>query len=289
MKLRLSILAALCAAFFTGAPSALADSARVYYVSLGDSLAVGGQPKRAGCCAQGPTTGVGGGETTEGYVEQLAALVRETNGNLRVKKFGCGGESTRTMRFGRDPQPFPPAQGDNLCQYGHGSQLNDAVAFLAEHPGEIAFVTIDVGAGDAGDLGVDAGLVQVQQNLPVILSALRAASGPDVPIIGMNYYSPFIVAWFHDPALAQAIVDGTVRFNNGLEAIYQAAGSPVADIETAFSMTDFTIQPDGLPLNVERVCEWTWMCAVGDVHPNKDGYGAIARAFVAALGAKETP
>jgi lysophospholipase L1-like esterase len=282
MRLRLSILAALSAAFLTGAPPALADNA-VYYVSLGDSLAVGGQPKHAGCCAQGPTIGVGGGETIDGYVDQLAALVRETYGNLRTKKFGCGGESTRTMRFGRDPQPFPPAQGDNLCQYRHGSQLDDAVAFLAEHRGEIAFVTIDAGSGDAGDLGADAGLVQIQQNLPVILAALRAAAGPEVPIVGMNYYSPFIAAWFDDPDLAHAIVDVTVQFNDGLEAIYQAAGSPVADVETAFSMADFTIQPDGLPLNVARVCQWTWMCAVGDVHANKDGYGVIAHEFEAVL------
>jgi hypothetical protein len=110
MKLRPSIVAALCAAFLTGAPSALAGNARVYYVSLGDSLRGRRSAEDPGCCAQGPTIGAGGGETTEGYVDRLAALVRETNGNLRVKKFGCGGESTRTMRLGRDPQLFPPAQ-----------------------------------------------------------------------------------------------------------------------------------------------------------------------------------
>jgi len=57
MKLRLSIVATLCAAFLTGVPSALADDARIYYVSLGDSLALGGQPKTEDCCARGPTTG----------------------------------------------------------------------------------------------------------------------------------------------------------------------------------------------------------------------------------------
>jgi hypothetical protein len=76
----------------------------------------------------------------------------------------------------------------------------------------------------------------------------------------------------------------TVEFNNSLEAIYTAAGSPVADVETAFSLTDFTPQPDALPLNVQRVCAWTWMCPpVGDVHPNKDGYGVIAHAFQTVL------
>jgi hypothetical protein len=39
-------------------------------------------------------------------------------------------------------------------------------------------------------------------------------------------------------------VDVGVQFNNGLEAIYTTAGSPVANVETAFSMSDFTIQPD---------------------------------------------
>jgi hypothetical protein len=117
----------------------------------------------------------------------------------------------------------------------------------------------------------------------VILGALRAAAGPNVPLVGMKYHSPYLVAWFDDPALAHTLVDLTVQFNNGLEAIYTAAGSPVADVETAFSLTDFTIQPDGLPLNVQRVCQWTLMCTVGDVHPNEQGSGVIARAFEAVL------
>ena len=32
-----------------------------------------------------------------------------------------------------------------------------------------------------------------------------------------------------------------------------------------------------------RVCTWTWMWAVGNVHPNKTGYGVIAEAFKTAL------
>jgi len=99
----------------------------------------------------------------------------------------------------------------------------------------------------------------------------------------MNYYQPFVVAWFDDPALAHDIVDATVQFNDVLEASYTAAGSHVADVETAFSVTDFTIQPDGLPLNLQRVCQWTLMCTVGDPHPNDDGSGVIARVFNAVV------
>ena len=265
MKLRVTLLTALCAAFLTTAPSALADNARVYYVALGDSVA-----------------GI-----ENGYPEQLTAALRHDTPKLELVNLSCGGESTASMISGYPvtPPPIPATQhyGPACQSYPHGSQLDQAVAFLKSHRSLIRLVTIDIGAGDAGELGAEAGLVQIQQNLPVILATLRDAARPDVPIVGMNYYSPFVVAWFDDPALALAIVDATVQFNNALEAIYQSAGSPVADVETAFSMTDVTIQPDGLPLNVQRVCQWTDACTVGGTHPNDEGSAVIAHAFEAAL------
>jgi hypothetical protein len=30
---------------------------------------------------------------------------------------------------------------------------------------------------------------------------------------------------------------------------------------------------------VERICEWTWFCSIGNIHPNTAGYGVIAEAF----------
>lgn len=46
---------------------------------------------------------------------------------------------------------------------------------------------------------------------------------------------------------------------------------------------------NGVPLNVLRVCEWTWLCAPpphrSDIHPNGDGHGAIAHSFAGALDA----
>jgi lysophospholipase L1-like esterase len=196
---------------------------------------------------------------------------------------------------GRTPELPPPPplallpseHAVGLCAYRHGSQLNDAIAFLEEHRGQVAFVTIDIGA-EAGQCGLDVGCLTaafqtIRTNLATILGKLRQAAGPAVPIVGMNYYSPAVVAWFRHPALAQVIVDLTVRFNDVLEGSYQAVGSPVADVETAFSTTDFTIQPDGLPLNVERVCQWTWQCSFANVHPNNQGYAVIAHAFASAL------
>jgi lysophospholipase L1-like esterase len=57
----------------------------------------------------------------------------------------------------------------------------------------------------------------------------------------------------------------------------------VADVEAAFSLTDLTIQPSGLPLNVQRACEWTRMCSVSDIHANSEGYAVIARAYAEEL------
>ena len=50
-----------------------------------------------------------------------------------------------------------------------------------------------------------------------------------------------------------------------------------------FSLANSTNEPSGLPLNVERVCEWTWMCSMGDIHASNTGYGEIAEAFLAVL------
>jgi hypothetical protein len=67
-----------------------------------------------------------------------------------------------------------------------------------------------------------------------------------------------------------------------LEQIYEAAGDPVADVESAFSTT-VTTPVVGIPLDVLRICQWTWMCAAAplgpNIHANSAGYGVIAQAF----------
>ena len=32
-----------------------------------------------------------------------------------------------------------------------------------------------------------------------------------------------------------------------------------------------------------KICTYTWMCAVGDIHPNDQGYIVIANTFAAAI------
>jgi lysophospholipase L1-like esterase len=115
---------------------------------------------------------------------------------------------------------------DSLCRYDTGSQLGDAVEFLDQHAGEIAFITIDLGANDVFDCDGDPScfLPQIATNLPHIVNTLRAHAGPGVPIVGMNYYGVDLVRCFEDPAAGEAAAASTVAFNNFLESLYAGAG-----------------------------------------------------------------
>jgi lysophospholipase L1-like esterase len=256
-------------ATLVAAPLSRADTGVEYYLSLGDSLAQGSQP------IGGQPFGSAG--YNHGYADQLLKLVREPNAQLRLVKLGCGGESTTTMIVG---SPW--------CDFTAGSQLAEAEAFLRTHRGEVAFVTIDIGAHDVLDPG-GGGVAAIQTNLPVILDELRAEAGPTVPIVGMTYYSPtlpFLWSETHDVQAVAARAAQLVAFNDLLEAIYAAAGDSVADVEGAFLSTDTTLV-DGVPLDVARLCEWTWMCAIPPLGPSLDanstGYAVIAHAFAEAL------
>jgi len=260
-------LAAVASALAAVAPGALAASKATYYVSVGDSLAQGYQP------IGGPPSPLGDVGYARGYANQLFKAVRDRYEQLQLLKLGCGGETTLTMVVGA---PW--------CGFPAGSQLAQAEEFLGAHRGEIAFVTIDVGANDVFQYG-DQAPATIGTYLPQILAGLRAAAGPGVPIIGMSYYGvglPAIWNATHDLAAVQAYVAQVVGFNGLLENIYTSASDPVADVEGAFQVADTTLV-DGTPLDVQRECQWTWICTgppLGpDIHANSDGYGVIAQAF----------
>jgi lysophospholipase L1-like esterase len=269
-------------AVLSGPSIATADNphAAHYYLALGDSLAAGYQPN-------GETSP--DGMFLHGYANQLYDALKPNDPTLQLQNLACGGETTSSMISG-DEVHF--AGSRSFCGYrswhghlAHGSQLDDAVAFLHAHSGFVSLITIDIGGNDVAacvysldQACLDNGLATVNQNLPVILSAIRAAA-PGVPIVGMNYYDPFLVFWFSDPTAAQTTEQMVVeKVNPMLEQLYTDYSVPVADVETAFSATDWTLV-DGIPLNVERICEWTWMCSIFDLHANTAGYGVIAQAF----------
>ena len=85
-------------------------------------------------------------------------------------------------------------------------------------------------------------------------------------------------------SLARTSEVDTLGFNTVLETAYQALSVPVADVASAFHITDFTNIPlINLPINVFLTLSWTWMGAPApfgpDIHPNALGYATIAVAF----------
>jgi lysophospholipase L1-like esterase len=251
-----------------------------YYLALGDSLGRGTQPMPDGTLV----------DTNQGYVNGVYSYYRLTHPLLQLAKLGCSGESTTTMIAG------------GKCSYPLGNQLAQAVEFLHTH--RVLLVTITIGGDDV--LGCimrdgtiisgcpEQGLVAVGQNLPYILSELRAAAGPNVPIVAANYFDPFLAATVLLPgaqgqALAELSLAYTVSLNALIETLSSNAGDRVADVARAFKITEFANVPGfNIPLNAFLSLTWTWIGAPPprgpDVHPNAAGYAVIATAFVRAIG-----
>jgi lysophospholipase L1-like esterase len=275
----------LAAVMLVGVPVSTAteaDAARapIYYLSLGDSLAVGEQPV---------------GSFKHGYANQLYWRARQEIPSLELVKRGCPGESTDTM-----------ITGDWICPYPAGSQLDQAVAFLNAHRGRIAFITITIGFNDVGGTDgvvcwdfrtgvfslscVRGELPNIKSNLGYIIDTLQAAA-PSVPIAGMSYYDPFLGYWIVGPrgeALARYNERTMQTLDAALISTYSSRGAAVADVagpdffDTA-NFTDMVWTPFGeVPVNVAHTCRWTWFCSpqyLFDLHANDVGYRVIAEAF----------
>jgi lysophospholipase L1-like esterase len=267
-----------------------------YYLALGDSLAGGAQ------AIGGPPFALPPGGYNQGYANQLHRALLRDQPALQLVKLGCGGMSALTF-----------LNGVRFCPYEHGTEMAEAVAFLQAHPGQVELITISLGGNDVsfppsggfcfdpatGILDaacVTATLPAIQERLATILAQVRQAAGPDVPIIGMNYYNPFLGFWLLGPVgqlLARIDNAAVETLNAGLEQAYAQAGVPVADVASAFDISNFTdtteLEGVGIvPINVANACNWTWFCTgppLGpDVDSNTDGYGVIANAFLDALG-----
>jgi hypothetical protein len=120
-----------------------------------------------------------------------------------------------------------------VCPYAAGNQLAQAIAFLQTH--RVALVTITIGgdnvlrciskSGKVDDECVDDGVAGLSNDLPQIVSALKVAAGPSVPIVAANYYDPILAAWVlvpppDGPMLAQDSLVLTQGVNTTLQGIY---------------------------------------------------------------------
>jgi lysophospholipase L1-like esterase len=281
--------AALAAAALVGlglsaAPASASDGWKHrpydYYLALGDSLAAGYQPTS-------PPTFLSG----KGYADDIAKNLAA--GGTKYVNLACPGETTGSMIHGGCPYP-----------HSYADQLDAATAFLKAHRGDRVLVTIDIGANDVdgcvtdGTLDIQCGLDGIKQtakDLPVIMGRLRQAAGHKTEFIGGTYYNPFLAAWLAGPsgqATAKLSASFSDMFNRVFKTEYPVFGARVADVAKAFGTDDFADQVPlapgvTVPLNVARICQWTWMCApapIGpNIHANDTGYQVMAHAFEAKI------
>ncbi len=156
-----------------GATTSTTSGSGPFYLALGDSVPVW--------------------NGNNSYPYLIASNYSSTNPGLQVVDMACSSETTGTMLANSLCAPAPQR-----------SQQQEAVAFLQAHQGQVALITLDIGGNDVlpcvNGLTVNLACIQqaestMVQNLDTILSGIRQAAGPTVPIVGMNYFDPFLGDW----------------------------------------------------------------------------------------------
>jgi lysophospholipase L1-like esterase len=231
-----------------------------------------------------------GEDKTGGYVGNVLDTWRLRHPGAQLTNLACFGDDTTAMLTG----------SGSTCSYPQGSQLAAALAFLRQGAG-IGLVTITIGVNDIYGctvVGIDATcLAYVMRTmgsaLRSMLSQIRAAA-PAALIVALTYYNPLLATSFGTPespstvppqaAPQQVATDSAQAFaglNRVITTAVTAVGGRVADVAGAFAVTDTSGSP--VPVNIQRLCDWTSFCTVGDAHPNDAGYAAMARTVTAVL------
>lgn len=263
-----------------------------YYVSLGDSYAAGWQ-----------ATGHGAGHTTRnGFAYQLASEASDKGYHLTLQNFGCGGATTTSILNSIGCPDV--ALGPGATPYPTQTQADAAIAFIKAHPGQIGLITVSIGGNDITRCAAEANPVtcvagainSVKTNVTKLVTELRTAAGPDVPIRGITY-PDVILGEYLSGASGQQLASLSVTafkslINPALSAAYASVGGQMVDVTTAtgaytpLSQTT-TLAPYGtIPVAVAKVCSLTYYCQYKDIHPHTDGYKIIADLLLNSLPAK---
>jgi lysophospholipase L1-like esterase len=236
------------------------------YLSLGDSLGFGFQNTLAGTL---PTIGY------TGAVAERLQEVRRALGlrpDLTVVNLSCPGETTTSMiarpcRYGL----MAPLHDDY-----EGSQLDAAVAYLQDRPGQVSPITVSIGANDAIPLfqqcgddgacfadGLPALEEQLRENLTTILGTLRATA-PRAEIVLLVPYNPYVLV---TPASNAAVE----RLAPVLREVAAEHRVRVADAYAAFNLE-----------RADELCELLLFCRTffTDIHPTELGYAALAATII---------
>lgn len=267
----------------TTTPTVTAFSA--FYLDVGASESLGFQPTGI--------SGHNGQRTNVGYANDLILREALKGIALSLEQLGCPGDTVQSL--------LDTSASDN-CYHPPQTQLTKAIAYLKGQTGP-GLVTIDLGFNDvrtclqdnpANESCLAAGISAIQVDLPKIVSQLKAAAGPEVRFVGIEYSDPYLGFYLDGaggPAKATTTLMGMDQVDTLLGQIYTAAGVAVADVPALFQMdnnTATTLDNVGtVPLNVEEACTLTWFCYSKpfgpDDHPNEAGYSLIAQAIESVL------
>lgn len=252
------------------------------YLALGDSLAFGYSQKRF----EENLPGENPKAFETGYVNDFADVLRFAEPKLEIVNDGCPGETTESMIKGPCEYQLEYPLHHPYVGGPESSQLSDALAVLAAHPGAVSPITIDIGANDA--LGVVETVCKLQaacieehapalfeevgRNLGLILGDLRSAA-PHAQIIVLGLYNPF---------------GSTLEGGGALTAdLNEVMATDAAAVNARFADPLPLFNPPGA-LEGPTICLLTNMCAERpDIHPTDLGYkvlaGVILRQYIAGL------
>jgi lysophospholipase L1-like esterase len=292
-------LALIAAAFFigrsSGPPTAsaappIASTTPVkftaFYLDIGASESLGFQPTGI--------VGHNGIRTDTGYSNDVVLREGLKGVDLNLEEVGCPGDTV---------QKILDTTKDDACYHAPQTQLTKAIAYLKAETGP-GLVTVDLGFNDVrpcleanpvNQSCLEAGIAAVTVDLPKIMSQLKAAAGPDVHFVGLEYSDPYLgyyeINGAGGPAEATATLVGMDQLDTVLGHIYTNEGAQVANVPGVFQINNnatATIDNVGtVPVNVQQACELTWFCTPSpfgpDDHPNDAGYSLIASAIEAVL------
>jgi lysophospholipase L1-like esterase len=282
MRALLRVLAVLLLVAFA-LPAASPAAKKRFYVSLGDSLGAGYQKAADGTVVFHP-----------GYTGVVLRAAKKTTKRLKLRNFSCPGEDVMTFAVGgcKDTE-----------RASSPSQLARAAKFMRAHKGQIALVTVSLGANEftpctSEQFGVDLTCVGkgkgiIDEFLPERFEAIRKAAGKRTPIAALTLYNPY-VAYYLDPVqynlapLSDGLAGGV---NDTIAKAAKAQRFKVADGFAAFDSGNFSemgeFNGQQVPVAVANACKFTQQCLLPpqkNIHPTDLGYKTLGNAFISALG-----